>query len=181
MLLLLAAPAALAAANAKFGPTSEELEQDISQVDASVADAKSRCADFGAGSVLKIQCDIELGFLSSTRAMLQQKKLSWLRWINLNYTVPGQPTQLFTEADARDIEAEMAKEQKDLAAATEKATNYGGLIQTMALVEMQTKKVAISVLRLKYLMGKYGVGVPAQPAAGRNAPTGRSVDEKGAL
>ncbi|WP_462118654.1 hypothetical protein [Methylorubrum extorquens] len=180
-LLSIAAPTSLVSANTVFGPSADDLNEDIAKVEDAIGKNRERCAVYGDGSLLMAQCKAENGFLLTTKAMLEQKRISWLRWINLSYTVAGQPQVPLSAEEAREIEAEIAKANAELAVAVNQARNYGGLIQSMALAEVQTQRVSISILRQNFLMRKYGVAVPVQLSPAPKQPVGNTVDDKGAL
>lgn len=185
--LTLGAVAAYAAVNAQ-GPTTEELEADLATLDEALAGARAELSSFNEGSLLHTNALLHIQMLENTRAMIDQKRLSWLRGISLSYVVQGQE---IAPADPAVIDA-LNQEIEDLTQQTIDAeirsNQYGGLVGTMALVEVQTSRVTMAMARQKLFAARYGIswplldvdlgnGAPKVP----ETPLSRSVDDKGAL
>src|SRR5690606_3987815 len=91
-----------------------------------------------------------------TAAMLDQKRSSMLRRIDLAYTVDGVRAAPNSEAVAAiEREIEVASAERDRLQA-EAARYSGGLIQTMALVNAATTEVSIAQLNQARLAEQYG-------------------------
>jgi hypothetical protein len=120
--------------------------------------------------------------------MLDQKRLSWLRGIDMRYVIEGVAPQHPTRESLAEITAEIARSEQEVAAARAKADQYtGGLIQSMALIEEQTHRVTLAITKQRLVMMRLGMAYPqpAGPAAVQRSPPkpplGRSTDDKGAL
>jgi hypothetical protein len=80
--------------------------------------------------------------------MLDQKRSSWLREINLRYVVAGEEPTPPSPETIRHIETEISGAERDLRASESKAAAFsGGLIQAMAFVEVQTHRVTIAAAK----------------------------------
>lgn len=137
-------------------PTQTQLDADITQVDRDIAEASGWRTKFAEGSLLQILADGRLSALQSTRAMLDQKRLSLLRGINIDYVVNG---QAWTEASAealKGIEAEIAVEDAKIADADIRASSTGGLLAALGQVNALIEHMNGALLRQRYLAAKYG-------------------------
>jgi hypothetical protein len=166
------------------GPSNEQLSADIEDLDKRIENAKSVGERFGEGSVLRVQSDIELAFLRSTRAMLDQKQKAWLRGISLSYNAEigsGQPANAET---IRAINSEIEEAKEKAKEADARAAKYtGGLLQLTGLLEAQTARVTESILRQKRALAEVGLGAlaPSPTISQPSTPIGRTKDDKGAL
>src|SRR5262245_29478785 len=88
--LLLVAGASFAALNAS-GPTTAELESDISEVQHQIEDVRAFSAQYGEGSPIRGFAGLRLAILETTKAMLDQKRKSWLRGVNITFVIKGNP------------------------------------------------------------------------------------------
>jgi len=166
------------------GPTEADLSADIAKIDHQIAELDARCRQYGPGSVLKVQCDLERGVLGTTRAMLDQKRLSWLRGIALNYTVQGQSVKPLPADEIESLQSQMADLEAKLRVAEAKAASYGGLLGTMAHVEAQTQRVSIALLRQKQVMNQLGFSFPTLDLNQKSPEPpsiGKTVNDKDAL
>ena len=166
-----------------LGPSPEQLAADIAEIDTTLVDAREVASKYGPESVLGVQLALRIAVLETTRAMLDQKRLSWLRGIDLEYRVEGRAMGLIdreTEVAAQDeIDATIAS----AAAAKAKAALYsGGLLQGLALVDEQTQLTTVALIKQRLALARLGMSLPTTVQnAPSSLPAGQIVDDKGAL
>lgn len=137
-------------------PAQTQLDADIGQIDREISDASVQRTSFQEGSLLQILVDGRLSALQSTRAMLDQKRLSLLRGIDINYIVNGQGWTSESTEVLKGIEAEVAVEDAKIADADFKANSTGGLLAILGQVTAQIEHMNGALLRQRYLAAKYG-------------------------
>ncbi|WP_431271800.1 hypothetical protein [Dankookia sp. P2] len=170
-----AAAAGLAAGTAinTSGPSTASLDADLTAVRTEIAAAEADASKLGG--VLAVQANLRLRVLRSTEAMLDQKRLSFLRGIQLVYRddAPGQ--SISPDAGPR-IEREMAAAAADLASAEAEAARYsGGLILSMIMLRAETAKVTLATLRQQRAFSRYGIPLPTlSSGSGRGAEPPRA-------
>lgn len=159
-------------------PSTEHLDQDLVKIANEISTAEAQKARYDGGAITSL-IEVRIETLKVTAAMLEQKRLSLLRRIDLNYTLNGELHQ----PDERKIAAIGA----DLAAATSErdrlsaeASRYtGGLVQAIALANAATAEFSISQLRLALLSERYGF-TWNRLSQGRSAtPNGQEIVEDG--
>jgi hypothetical protein len=156
---------------AHSNPSTTEIDSDIAEVrnQITAAEADSKSHPDGA---INIVVSLRLQTLRLTEAMLEQKRESLLRRIQLNYVInnqlPQSPNRQLVSVIETDLTRESAKLDKDQADADRSA---GGLIQALALTTTATDRLTIAALRLSYYQAKYGLALPALPSAVVPSPT----------
>jgi hypothetical protein len=136
-------------------PSTDQLNADISAVQTEIARAEVDRAEFSGGAIEALFI-ARIEILRTTAAMLDQKRFSMLRRIDLAYTIDGMrsaPNPEVVAAISREIEV-VSGERDRLRA--EAARYSGGLIQTMALVNAATTEVSIAQLNQARLAEQYG-------------------------
>jgi hypothetical protein len=89
--------------------------------------------------------------------MLEQKKVSLLRRINLDFRINGRELRPAPDDELHSINENIRQAEEKLAQSQKNAAQYtGGLVQTMALMTVETDQLALSQLRLKYYAARYG-------------------------
>lgn len=169
----------------KQGPSTQALEVDLLTVRAEIADAER--AREGIGGLVAIQAELRLHTLRSTEAMLNQKRLSFLRGIRLNY--PGDLPSAVVAPEERDqIEVELAAARAEAEAAQHEAARYsGGLILVLAKVREATALSTAAMLHQQLALARQGIplrvggGGNPSSAAARLASPGTAVSDKEAL
>jgi len=172
-----------AAINAS-GPSTADLLTDISEVQQQIEETKAFGAQYREGSALRGVVDLRLAVLETTRAMLEQKRRSWLRGINLTFTAEGNLVPPVDKETVAAITQEVDKAKRDAASAHSRAAQYsGGLIQSMALLEEQTHLVTLAAAQMRLTMARYGIRIADVSKAKTQAPppVGKIIDDKGAL
>jgi len=158
-------------------PTTSDLDADLNQVREEIKQASDDSNTFGPG-LLKSLIEIRRQALQNTEAMLSQKKLSILRRINLDFEIDGSQLRPASDDALNDIKEKITQAEQKLTDSEKNASQYtGGLVQSMALMTVETDQLALSQLRLKYYSAKYGLPVffpqgdtatkQQQPAAGK--------------
>lgn len=164
-------------------PDTAQLDQDLASIRASIARAEGESDKYEAG-VLKSLIEMDREVLFITRDMLEAKKLSVLRRVSLNYTIPA-PASTNDTSTMQAIERELSETNDKIVKADSEAARYtGGLVQTMALLTAATERFSYSMLRMKLLTARYSLGLPIPniPATKTPAsPPGKVVKDKDAL
>jgi hypothetical protein len=172
-------------AMADLGPSSEELTADIKLVQERINSVEKEISKYSKGlilSVLKIRQEI----LKNTRAMLQQKKLSLLRLIKLDYRIDGKSFKGLSNSDMAAVENDVKRIESAIEQQKAEASRYsGGLILMMKLSAIETERVTLSTLRMRYLTAKHGIPIFGPPTTkGQKEKTGalgKIVKDKDAL
>ncbi|KRA45645.1 hypothetical protein [Devosia sp. Root635] len=155
-------------------PSTADLDADLSEVQISIKEAENEAALYSGGAILAL-IQIRIETLKTTQAMLEQKRNSLLRRINLSYVIEGVAHIPNTEIIAA-LEEDIAGAQKERDRNMAEAARYsGGLIQTMALMNAATSEVTIGQLRLSLLAEKYGFVFGGTSAQEPNAPVGQVI------
>lgn len=147
-------------------PDTTILDQDIASIDKEVAEAKSEVGKYNKG-LLQVLIQARLEILNTSRAMLDQKRTSVLRSIDLRYTVEGQAWTPATDEQLKAIAADLGAQQAKTKLAEFKADGSGGLIGMMAKLEAQVEQMTEAMLMQRAYAAKYGL--PYAPAAARES------------
>lgn len=136
-------------------PSTEQLNADLAAIHSEIARAEADRTAYSGGAIENL-FTARIEILRTTAAMLDQKRSSMLRRIDLAYTVDGVRAAPNSEAVAAiEREIEVASAERDRLQA-EAARYSGGLIQTMALVNAATTEVSIAQLKQARLAEQYG-------------------------
>lgn len=159
-------------------PSTADLDQDLVNIANEISTAEAQKARYDGGVITSL-IDVRIETLKVTAAMLEQKRLSFLRRIDLNYTLNGklhQPDERRIAAIGADLAA--ATSERDRLSA--EASRYtGGLVQAIALTNAATAELSISQLRLALLSERYGL-TWIRISEGRSAtPMGQETVEDG--
>jgi hypothetical protein len=167
------------------GPTREQLNGDINEIDHQLGVARGLTTKYQEGSALWTQLDLQISTLETTRSMLDQKRRSLFRGISLSYSVNGIILKPASADTITSIQKEIDKAQSEANAAEAKASQYtGGLLQVTALMEAQTNRARAAALKEQLAIAILGLAaVPRGPDVGpQRAPkAGQTVDDKSAL
>ncbi len=165
-------------------PSTQALDADLATVRTQIKAANDEDAQY-AGGAIKAMILTRREILETTEAMLEAKRASLIRRIDLQYFVDGHRIAPASEKQLSQIKSDIDKEAVKLSRDLEQASHYsGGLLQVMSLVAAVTDRVTIAQLELAYYSAKYGAAVPiavssASPGAG-GAP-GKIVGDKRAF
>jgi len=167
-------------------PSTESLDADLRAIQANIKSASDESAGYGGG-LIKIMIETRKQILVTTEAMLESKRTSIFRRIDLKYQVNGIAINTTDEVGLKvienDIERAKLKPQGDQA---ESDRYSGGLLQSMALMVAATDRTALSQLYLAYYAKKYALVIPqtSVPSTGEGplpGPPGKVVKDKDAL
>ncbi len=136
------------------------VELDTSKKEISAAEALS--AQY-SGGLLQALISLRLEVLKTNEALVQQR----IHAIESGAKVTIVTAATKTDPDrAKQLEAELAKQDLKVSEAEAKASAYsGGLIGAMAMMSAATERNSLSMLRQQFLIAKYGLAAPPQGAA----------------
>lgn len=178
--LALAATAGSAIALVSAEPTDAMLDADLATVRSEIAAAEADATAYSGGLILA-QIELRLQTLRTTEAMLDQKRRSWFRGIDLIYRVDGREHPPTTANDLATIEDELRTLSGEIARSEAEAARYsGGLIQVMTLATAATQRTSLALLRMRYLTAKHGIPLYIDAdsptgGAGTSSPTPGAV------
>ena len=167
------------------GPSTASIDSDLKSVRTEILETQADAAKYGGGLIL-VEIQLRLATLQNTEAMLDQKRLSFLRGIELRYT-DGIPRAEISSDVQNQLDAEISKANADATAADAEASRYsGGLIQTMALVRAATSRMTAAAASQQKVLSRYGIQIPALAPGGSQsvvAPPspGKKTSDKDAL
>lgn len=166
------------------GPPPADLLADIAAVQTDIKVAEAEAAQ--TSGLLGVEANLRLRVLRSTEAMLEQRRLGFLRRIQIVYRDDA-PGALIPPEEVARIEKEIAARTAELSAAEAEASRYsGGLLQVMALVQAATAKATLATLHQQQTLARHGIPIP-NLAAGRPAaaeaprPPGKPTSDREAL
>ena len=166
------------------GPDTHTLTLDIAELDRQIALAKVDAATYAPSSLAGAQAQVRLMVVKTTRDMLEQKRLSWLRGITLQYQVDGRAMRGLSKKEIAQLDAQRANAKTKAEAAHAKAAQYtGGLVQGLAIAEEQTELLTLALIDLQQVTARWDMTIPIVPT-GKEAPStplGRRTNDKGAL
>jgi hypothetical protein len=185
LILGLAAGLGLASVVVIAEPTRATLDADLSKLNEEITSAQADLKNYPAG-LINLQIALRLQTLKTTRAMLEQKRASWLRMISLSYTVDGHAAAATSVQALAQLDLDMKKIRDELEANEAESAKYtGGLIQTMLFVTIATERSTLALAEMRYLTGKWGIPLilPSDTPQAPNAPTGPGniVNDKSAF
>ena len=147
-------------------PQNTILDQDLAQLDGDIAKTEGELKQY-KGGLIRTLVEARLAILNTSRAMLDQKRHSLLRGIDISYTIEGQPWTPANEAQLKEIGDALGAQQAKVKVAEVKALTSGGLIGVMAEVEAQVEHMTEAMLQQRALAAKFGL--PYAPAAAEEA------------
>jgi hypothetical protein len=168
-------------------PSTEALDADLKAIQADIKSASDESANYNGGLIKSI-IEMRKQILRTTQAMLESKRTSFIRRIDLAYQVDGKAIAATDETALKLIEQDIERAKLKLQADQNDADHYsGGLLQSMALMTAATDRTSLSQLYLAYYGKKYGLAFPETnvvPRGGdepsRGSP-GKAVKDKEAL
>jgi len=163
-------------------PTAGRLDDDLAAVRKQIVDTQADTARLGG--LLKVLAEARLQTLRNTEAMLEQKRFSLLRFIDLKFIVSGEERTAAPQAAQSAALADIKNEETKLSEAQAKTSTYsGGLLLVMSQLNVATEELAINQLRMKYYSLHYGLPIFAtpKPSTSTAPPQGKIVKDKDAL
>ena len=139
------------------GQKVASIRTEIENLDKEILTAEKENEKY-TGGLVKALINSQTETLKQTRAMLRQRKDSWLYGININYTVDGKPFVLPDGAKALlpDIEREIAENKEKITSQQAVADQYsGGLVQALSISTLETMRQTQAMLEQRRLAIKY--------------------------
>jgi hypothetical protein len=138
-----------------------DLARDLKAIDQRIEEAKQEQSRYGAGSVLHALIATRIAIYEQSRAMLNQK---WLasKWVPAFSYTANEKTYVPPDNAAtqlKEVENALALERDRLKALETKASQVGGLIGSLALMQVETKRMEISSLEYKSASLRFGFPV----------------------
>ncbi len=164
-------------------PSTQALDADLANIRTQIKAADNENTQYTGGAIQALIL-VRRKILQTTEAMLEAKRASLIRRIDLQYVIDAHRIAPASKKQMLHIKNDIDDETAKLSRNIEQASHYsGGLIQVMSLVAAVTDRVTIAQLELTYYSAKYGAAVPiaassASPSAG--AP-GKIVGDKRAF
>ncbi len=170
-----------------LGPSTEELEADLTNVRRQIVEADKEASKY-KGGLLLVMIRLRVETLKNTEAMLEQKRLSIVRAILLNHTIDGKPQPTVSAEELSALEDDIKALEAEINKQTAEAAIYsGGLIKVMKLSAIETSRVTLATLKMRYLTAKHGIPIFGFEGSGTGDPPrseekpGRVVEDKEAL
>src|SRR5271165_1233473 len=168
-------------------PSTEALDADLKAIQADIKSASDESASYNGG-LIKFMIEMRKQILRTTEAMLESKRTSILRRVDLKYEIGGRAMAIKDEVGLKVIQQDIEIAKLKLQADRAETDHYsGGLLQSMALMATATDRTSLSQLYLAYYGKKYGLAMPETNVAPSNSegpppgPPGKVVKDKDAL
>lgn len=154
------------------GPTTEQLTSDIDALSEEINIVRDDVGTYEPGSIISLQIDLRLKTLEATRQMLEQKRASLIRGIDLKFTQNGRELMPVDPATLKALDDEIAEAASAADAAQAKAEQYtSGLIKSLALVEEATQRASVALINERRVILMLGYGLPETPKKAVSVPT----------
>ncbi|MBX9759372.1 MAG: hypothetical protein K2Y29_11405 [Beijerinckiaceae bacterium] len=145
------------------------LDADLTSIREQIKLAEETSAQF-TGGLVKSYADLRAETHRLSESMLMAKRASLLHRISLTYHVDGRAIVPAKPEELVELEQEIKGLREKLKAAEENAARYtGGLVQSMALVQVETARMAEAQLLLVWYSRKHGLTFP-KPSKDAEAP-----------
>lgn len=133
-----------------------DLTSDIEGISERIRDAEATIAQYDGG-VIKAMAEYRLETLKLNRALLENRQLASDAGVEPELVLPmvAPDPEL-----AAEILIEIQKQAEAIKAAEAEAQDTGGLVQALALANVETEKVKLSQLELAWYQAQYGIAVP---------------------
>lgn len=155
-------------------PSTEDLDSDIAKLDDALKVASEEAKAY-SGGLVKVLIEVRKEVLSTTRAMLDQKRSAFKRFVPLAYQVDGKPFNppQNKEELLKGIRDDIEKTQNDIAEARKENDRYsGGLIKVMILTRIATLDNTLAFLKQRELLLKHDIPYYANLPEGKDDQTG---------
>jgi hypothetical protein len=137
-----------------------EIDRDRTALSSEISAIQAESEKYSSG-LLKSLIEVRLAIARNTLAMLDQKRISFVRRIALNYRLDGQPVHDASDQELNMILEDLSQAETKAATSKQEAAKYtGGLVQAMALIKVETDEMSVSQLRLKFYSAKHGIPMP---------------------
>ncbi len=167
-------------------PSTEEIDNDIAKIDREIKEATTTVQNY-SGGLLSVLASVRLETLKTTKAMLEQKRTGFKRYIHVTYTVNGNKYSPPKDKDKllEEIKKDIENLENELKEAKEESKQYGGgLLGVLSLTRVATIKNSIAFLEQRRLLLKHDIPYYSiLPADSKNnepgfkATPGRDIDK----
>lgn len=158
LLLILATAASVGLIYFHAEPSTEILDADLSRLRQEILQTETENAKYTGGFV-KSLIEMRLEISRVSEGMLSAKRQSVLRRIQLVYS-GGEPAKV-ADVDIASIEADIRAQQQRISEAEAKVAKYsGGLVQSLAIMSLETERFTLAALNLAYYGNKHGIRIP---------------------
>ena len=148
------------------GPTTEQLTSDIDAISENINEVQVELDRYNEGSLVWFQIDLRLKVLEATRQMLEQKRSSILRGIDLRFVQEGRELVPLDAGTLKALDEEIAAAEAAADAAQAKADRYsGGLLQGLALAAAASHRASAALIEQRRAILMLGYALPPQPKA----------------
>lgn len=173
---------AVLALSAYSEPTRATLDADLSALKERIHSAEQDSARY-TGGLIKALVSARLEILLNSEAMLEQKKSSLVRFINLDYTIDGKSVEQASPEMMSALEKEVDAAKAEIRAAEDESARYaGGLLKNLADAKVSAGQLKLAMLDLRYLSWKWGIPVYGlEDAAPAGEAIGNPTPDDGAL
>jgi len=140
-------------------PSSEDIEKDIATLEQNIKEANENVESYSGGLLLMLS-KLRLETFKSTKAMLEQKKSGFNRFIPISYTIDGKkysPPQNKQEL-LTEIDKDLNDLKKNLQLAEKESKRYGrGLLGVLSLTKVATEQNSIAFLNQRRILLKHDI------------------------
>lgn len=172
LLLILAAVALVGLVYFHAEPSTEALDADLSRLRQEILQSETENAKYTGGFV-KSLIEMRLEINRVGEAMLSAKRQSILRRIELVYSVPA--SEKTPDVDIASIESDIRAQQQRISEAEAKVAKYsGGLVQSLAIMSLETERFTLAALNLAYYGNKHGIRIPKFKAPANSEDTAKT-------
>ena len=108
------------------GPSTADLDSDISSIKKSIKLSTAEANKYSGGAILsliKMRIEIE----NNTLAMLEQKKSSLIRFIDLKYTIDGRSQRKTTGSEIKSLSDDIKVLENEIIEQEKEASRWGRL------------------------------------------------------
>ena len=151
------------------GPSTADLDSDISSIKKSIKFSTLEASKYSGGTILsliKMRVEIE----NNTLAMLEQKKFSFIRFIDLKYTIDGRPQSKITDSELKSLSNDIKILENEIIEQIKEASRYsGGLILMLRLSEIGTSRITLATLKMRLLTARHGIPIFGIDSKSKNA------------
>lgn len=170
------------------GPSTDVLDSDISSIKKKIKLSTSEANKYSGGAILsliKMRIEIE----NNTLAMLEQKKSSLIRFIDLEYTIDGRSQRKITDSELKSLSDDIKSLENEIFEQEKEASRYsGGIILMMKLSAIETSRMTLATLKMRLLTARHGIpifGIDSSSNSTKKRPKnvspGKVVNDKDAL
>lgn len=140
-------------------PSTKDIDNDIADIDKAIIEAEHESHKY-SGGLIKTLIEVRHEVLTTTKAILEQKRSGLRRFVPIRYTVDGNGYQVPQNKNEllKAIEQDLAETENEIVKARHEQDQYsGGLIKSMILARLATLCNTSAFLKQKELLLKYDI------------------------